>query len=142
MDKYYHLKHEYHDLHDHLTAILSENIDLRDQLDDKQRRLLLTDKSLSSNAYLLRMVYGEVLAPLDPDTRQRVDETVRHSHWYQRAIAEGTACAEYWQAEKDRLNRELQLAATESQSFESQVEETRRREEGRAQKDNEKILEL
>jgi len=26
MDKYYHLKKEYHDLHDHLTAILSENI--------------------------------------------------------------------------------------------------------------------
>ena len=92
MDKYYHLKKEYHDLHDHLTAILSENIELRDQLDDKQRRLLLTDKSVNNNAYLIKMVYAEVLSTLDAENRQRVDETVRQSHWYQRAITEGTAC--------------------------------------------------
>lgn len=72
MDKYYQLKREYHDLHAHLTAILSENIELRDQLDDKQRRLLLTDKSLSNNAYLLRMVYAEMQAPLAPEQRQKV----------------------------------------------------------------------
>jgi predicted nuclease with TOPRIM domain len=65
MDNYYHLKKEYHDLRDHLTSILSENIELKDQLEDKQRKLLLNDKSLTNNAYLIRMVYGEVISILD-----------------------------------------------------------------------------
>jgi hypothetical protein len=46
------------------------------------------------------MVYAEILSALDAESRQRVDETVRHSHWYQRAITEGTACVEFWHAEK------------------------------------------
>ena len=29
MDKYYQLKKEYHDLRDHLTSILTENIELK-----------------------------------------------------------------------------------------------------------------
>lgn len=86
------------------------------------------------------MIYGEVLAPLDAEHRNRIEDAVRASHWYQRAIVEGASCTEYWHAEKEKLNRELQAAATESQSFESQAEESRRREESRSQKDNEKIL--
>jgi hypothetical protein len=142
MDKYYHLKREYHDLRDHLTAILSENIQLKDQLQDKQHKLLLSDKSLTNNSYLIRMIYAEVLDALHAETRQQIEEKLRQSHWYQRTIQEGAACVEYWQAEKEKLNQSLQEAASESQSFESQAEETRRREESRAQKDNEKILEL
>lgn len=40
MDKYYQIKKEYRDLHDHLTSILSENIELKEKLDEKQKKTI------------------------------------------------------------------------------------------------------
>lgn len=76
MDKYYQLKKEYHDLHDHLTSILKENIEMKDQIDDKHRKSLLSDKSLQGNANLLKLVLAEILTAVPEDQRQHVLEAV------------------------------------------------------------------
>ena len=67
MDNYYKLKKEYHDLHDHLTSILKENIELKEELEDKQRKSLLSDKSVQNNGQLIRLILGEVMTILGPE---------------------------------------------------------------------------
>jgi predicted nuclease with TOPRIM domain len=42
MDKFYQLKKDYHDLRDHLTSILTENIQLKEQMEEKQAKSLFS----------------------------------------------------------------------------------------------------
>jgi hypothetical protein len=45
-----------------LTSILKENIDLQEQLEDKKKRYSFSEKSLQDNAYLIKMIIGELMS--------------------------------------------------------------------------------
>lgn len=64
------------------------------------------------------------------------------SHWYKKIMAEDMPCSDYWQVEKDEMNRQLQELLNESNALTEKEDSSRKREESRVQKDNEKIVEL
>lgn len=62
MDKFYKLKKDYHDLHDHLTSILTENMDLKEQMEEKQRKSIFSEKNISNNVLLIRIIFADILS--------------------------------------------------------------------------------
>lgn len=51
------------------------------------------------------MIVGEILSSLEKEHQNKVEDAVKGSYWYQKIMMEGVSCTEYWQAEKDKLNR-------------------------------------
>ena len=108
MDKYYTLKKEYNELHENLTSILKENIVLQEQLEEKKRRSLFNDKSIQDNAYLIKLIAGEIMIAIGKEDEGRVLKQLGGSYWYRKIMVESMPCSDYWHVEKEEMNRQLQ----------------------------------
>ena len=51
-------------------------------------------------------------------------------------MVEDMPCSDYWQVEKDEMNRQLQELLSESNALTEKEDTSRKREESRVQKDN------
>lgn len=56
-------------------------------MENKQRKSIFSDKSLQSNAYLIKLIIGEIFDALPSSEQQElILDKIQQSYWYQKTI--------------------------------------------------------
>lgn len=61
---------------------------MQDQLEEKKKRFSFGEKSIQDNAYLIKLIIGELMAAVGKENEVKAMNAVRESYWYKRIMIE------------------------------------------------------
>ncbi len=61
---------------------------MQDQLEEKKKRFSFGEKSIQDNAYLIKLIIGELMAAVGKENEVKAMNAVSESYWYKRIMIE------------------------------------------------------
>lgn len=65
---------------------MKENIAMHDKINEKKHKNAFSDKTITNNVHLIRLIVGEIMTFLGRETETEIMKHLQNSFWFQKVM--------------------------------------------------------